>query len=885
MTTTSVFIVKKRLLQRRFLLGRRFGRGWLLIAVVLVAATFASVFFTLPYLARARVTTTLGSKLGAEVAIDEMSVGLLSIAFQNIRIKAPNEKGTALDIEKLVSRANVFNLLLNGINAINAIELHGLNGTLNLQDRYVMSMRDRLLSTKGVSRGDSRSNRKIALSIKDVSLIVRDRDRELISLKGNSIRYIDGLVATDFGSIHLGSEPDAVLELTDVRVNAGRDDRRFKLQSAIIGSARIALPEQTTWLPESVEDAKAASPAANDKRKKSVSAVGTQSSSRKSPDESVSSGDSGKYDQDEPREKAETGTFTRLLNAFRSLRRGQKTQTEEGQPKDKQTTQGSKSIYDWLTTEVTIELRNASVGIRSQEGLRVILKELHGKAVGQTGGGFHLIGKGNARDGGSVHWDMKVWPDELRADGRVALESLPLTIIAPLLPEVPWHMPEQSRVDARLELSTQSVERLAVSGRAQVANAALFLPRIAPHPITDINFAIQGNGHFFPLKRRLEIDQAMIELAKAVSSLSGALEWSSDHYLFDIDARLPVTDCQIAVGAIPRDLLEELVGFQWRGSMQGAFRLQIDSRDLDNTVMKIDVEDRCEFTMVPSLADLRRFRMPFIHYVLEPDGSELEFETGPGTRNWTYLEEVSPFLVHAVLSHEDVQFFQHAGFSPAHIRNALVRNLREGRYAVGASTITMQLVKNLFLKREKTLARKVQEVLLTWWVERVMEKRDILELYLNVIEYGPGIYGIRNGARHYFNRLPSELSPAESIYLSMILPNPKRYHNQFERGSISSSWKDRMAQALRRMGDRGWYTQDAMQYGLEEIESFHFYPDGKAVPSRTIPGRTSPLPYMEAFDKEWDWAEKALGRKSNDRGSAIETKKQLDQPKPQKGTE
>ena len=127
------------------------------------------------------------------------------------------------------------------------------------------------------------------------------------------------------------------------------------------------------------------------------------------------------------------------------------------------------------------------------------------------------------------------------------------------------------------------------------------------------------------------------------------------------------------------------------------------------------------------------------------------------------MEDISPYFVHAVLAHEDAGFFSHHGFSEMHIRSALIRNLQEGRYVVGASTITMQLVKNVFLHREKTLARKIQEVLLTWWIERVMPKRDILELYLNVIEYGPGIYGIRRGARHYFNRLPAQLSPAELL--------------------------------------------------------------------------------------------------------------------------
>ena len=245
--------------------------------------------------------------------------------------------------------------------------------------------------------------------------------------------------------------------------------------------------------------------------------------------------------------------------------------------------------------------------------------------------------------------------------------------------------------------------------------------------------------------------------------------------------------------------------------------------------------------------------MPFMHYVLEPNGEVLEMEMGPGTESWTYLEEISPFLVYAVLSHEDAGFFKHRGFSPVHIRRALVRNLEERRYVVGASTITMQLAKNLFLRREKTLARKVQEVLLTWWMERVMEKRDILELYLNVIEYGPGLYGIRQATRHYFNRLPSELSPGESVYLSMILPNPKRYHVYFERGSVPASWVERMRRMLLRMQEKGWYTPEAAAYGLREIGQLRFARQGQIPENRVIPGGTRKLPYMQDYSDDWDW--------------------------------
>jgi membrane peptidoglycan carboxypeptidase len=301
------------------------------------------------------------------------------------------------------------------------------------------------------------------------------------------------------------------------------------------------------------------------------------------------------------------------------------------------------------------------------------------------------------------------------------------------------------------------------------------------------------------------------------------------------------------VRSIPEDLLGDMALASWQGKFGGHVRLKLDSRALDDGELVLTTSDHCEFVTVPAMADLRRFRMPFIHSVVEPDGTLFEMETGPGSSAWTFLEDISPFLVHAVLAHEDAGFFSHHGFSPRHIRDALVRNLKEGRYVVGASTITMQLVKNVFLHREKTLARKIQEVLLTWWIERVMEKRDIIELYLNVIEYGPAVYGIRNAAKHYFNRLPSQLSPAEAIYLSTILPNPKRYHLAFERGSVGAGRIDEMRKMLARMRAREWYSPEAVDYGMKELESFHFVPEGTITPPRQIPGGTAPLPYMQDF--------------------------------------
>ena len=179
----------------------------------------------------------------------------------------------------------------------------------------------------------------------------------------------------------------------------------------------------------------------------------------------------------------------------------------------------------------------------------------------------------------------------------------------------------------------------------------------------------------------------------------------------------------------------------------------------------------------------------------------------------------------------------------AEMGKALGKNLKAGRYVQGASTISMQLVKNLLLHREKTLARKVQEVLLTWWVEQALDKKKILELYLNVIEFGLNVYGIRHASVYYFGRLPAELSPAESVFLSLILPNPKAYSEQYERGALADVWRKRIQKRLEHLYKRGRIDAEALAYGLQELDSFQFYRGDAKLAPRTIPGHASPLPF------------------------------------------
>ena len=143
---------------------------------------------------------------------------------------------------------------------------------------------------------------------------------------------------------------------------------------------------------------------------------------------------------------------------------------------------------------------------------------------------------------------------------------------------------------------------------------------------------------------------------------------------------------------------------------------------------------------------------------------------------WVPLSNISPYLIKAVLIAEDDKFWRHEGFDYEAIRKAIERDLKAKKLKFGGSTLSQQLARNLYLSPEKSLLRKMSEALITWRMEKVLSKRRILELYLNVVEWGEGIFGIEAASRHYYGKPSSELTPFEATRLAAILPSPKRYN-------------------------------------------------------------------------------------------------------------
>jgi monofunctional biosynthetic peptidoglycan transglycosylase len=145
-------------------------------------------------------------------------------------------------------------------------------------------------------------------------------------------------------------------------------------------------------------------------------------------------------------------------------------------------------------------------------------------------------------------------------------------------------------------------------------------------------------------------------------------------------------------------------------------------------------------------------------------------------QTWVPLSNISPYLVKAVLIAEDDKFWSHEGFDYEAIQKALEKDMKAGRFKFGGSTISQQLARNLYLSPAKNPLRKMREAIITWRMEKILSKRRILELYLNLVEWGEGIFGVEAASRHYYGKPSSELTPQEAARLAAVLPNPRKYN-------------------------------------------------------------------------------------------------------------
>ncbi len=249
---------------------------------------------------------------------------------------------------------------------------------------------------------------------------------------------------------------------------------------------------------------------------------------------------------------------------------------------------------------------------------------------------------------------------------------------------------------------------------------------------------------------------------------------SNPHYALQF--QIPTIPAQQFFSSLPSGLFRNTSGIQANGSLAYHFKFELEHQKPHQCILESHMQTSKDFKVVKwGNADPRKLNSTFIHDFYDRGNLVASFAVGPSNPFFTPFNEISPDVPRAVMKSEDPQFFYHRGFYRDAFRSSIAHNYRLKRFARGGSTISMQLIKNVFLGRKKTMARKIEEILLVWLIEdqRIVSKTRMLEVYLNIIEWGPGIFGIGEAADFYFDKHPSQINLGEATFLASIIPSPK----------------------------------------------------------------------------------------------------------------
>ena len=218
--------------------------------------------------------------------------------------------------------------------------------------------------------------------------------------------------------------------------------------------------------------------------------------------------------------------------------------------------------------------------------------------------------------------------------------------------------------------------------------------------------------------------------------------------------------------------------------------------------------------LLPPITDLADRKFSTTIQVKDWQGEYHPFVVGPKNRYWTPSGRIPAEMKWAVILAEDANFYSHDGFDVKAIKNAIKYDLEKKSLKRGASTITQQTAKNLFLSREKTITRKVKELFLAYRMEQELTKGRIIEFYLNVVELGPMVYGIGHGAQYYFGKPAASLTPRECAFLAAMLPGPRVAYNPYKNLGKVLKRSDMIVRLLRQKGVLG---EAEYQAALAEI--------------------------------------------------------------------
>jgi len=375
------------------------------------------------------------------------------------------------------------------------------------------------------------------------------------------------------------------------------------------------------------------------------------------------------------------------------------------------------------------------------------------------------------------------------------------------LPIINMPIPEKSDGDISAELSIAMDENaFSLSGNMELHDFAFFHAKISPNQIHDMNAAAKLDLVYSFNDDKLAVNP--IALTSGPITASGFINITNVRSNPVIEFELGAKDikCSDLPKAIPPGFLPTITDLQIAGdTFSPKLYGKIPWKDpLISSLKESGFENKCYPTVIephkPSIINDPNYTFT-TDYTYFTDA----ITVGPGTKSFTPIDRIPPYVRAAMFLTEDKRFFDHGPLRISFIERALRLNLNSRKYVYGGSTISQQLTKNLFLDRRKNLARKLEEAFVAWRMENVVSKTRIFELYINMIEFGPDVYGITQAAKFYFNKTVEDLTPLEGAYLASLKVMPSKGGRFYKSGFPTSGWwPKRMKYILKVLAENGY---------------------------------------------------------------------------------
>ncbi len=270
-------------------------------------------------------------------------------------------------------------------------------------------------------------------------------------------------------------------------------------------------------------------------------------------------------------------------------------------------------------------------------------------------------------------------------------------------------------------------------------------------------------------------------------------------------------DVQNLFNSLPEGLFTTLRGIKTTGEISYSLGVEFSLLEPDSLRLESLLQSRKLSIINLGSTDFTSLNDTFTHKVFNDTGYVRSIFLGPQNPDYIPLEKISRYIKDAVVTSEDGGFYHHRGFDIEGIRYAMAQNIKERKFARGGSTISMQLVKNLYLNQNKNLFRKIEEYLIVWLIEsnKLVSKDRMLEIYLNIIEWGPNVYGVSEACKFYFDKSPDKVTLEEAIYLASVIPRPTKFKYCFEKdGNLKSFMNGFFSFVSSKMLSREMITQD-----------------------------------------------------------------------------